>query len=315
MPQGRSKESRIRIAKEKEKLLKQLVDTDAVIVFKVGDISFYFEKSNVNENFARCHSCLSLDVIFCQREGELVCTNCGLVQNQIFSDCYYENSRPILGKVSKKYDRSVHFRERTAAWNNTGPLIPEEDWLKIEEKFYELKHPKKHLLGKKLFNQICNEAGFKEKKYGERWIQARLRLGLEGPDWQPPHPSLIHELHQRFFLVNKAFQNTIHKNTGNDDVVPYSLKRLNIINLNYIILQLLRLISESQFHYWKRYFELSTKNSLKLFNYYWGIMINWINENQQNYYDSKNEQIFRFHWFFMKLRKSDLINEDDETFI
>lgn len=310
MPQGRSKESRYRVAKQKEALLKKLIDTDAVLVFKVSDICFYFEKSNVNEDFARCHSCLSLDVIFCPCEGELVCSNCGLVQDQIFSDISYETSKPFLGKVSKKYDRSVHFRERTAAWNNTGPMIPDEDWMKIEEAFYDLDHPKKHLLGKKLFNQICNEAGFKEKKYGERWIQARLRLGLEPPDWQPPEPELIKEMHQRFFLVNKAFQNTIHKDTDDQGVVPYCFKRRNIINLNYIILQLLRLIDEFEFQYWQKYFDLSTKNSLKLFNYYWRVMIEWINENQKNYYDSKNEQIFRFDWTYIKLRKSDLIKNN-----
>lgn len=310
MPQGRSKESRLRKFKRDQEYLKTRGSEFVCEILLPNNVTIYLPKSNQNQNYNRCRECLTTTLIFCSREGETVCTECGLVQEQIYQDEVTVTPRSL----SKKYNRIVHFRERTAAWQNTGPMIPNEHFELIEDYYFQLKYliPNRHLLGRSLLTSICDKLGLSAKKYGERWIQARIRLNLKD-DWYPPSHSLVSELHTRFFLMNMAFQYCIHISSTSD--VPVCAKRRNIIPLNYIILQLIRLINEEEFQHWKRYFTISNLKTLQIYNYYWSIMINWIIQNQSIFINRDTDQNVAYYWVFTPLFEFDLYIPPELEFI
>jgi len=251
-------------------------------------------------NIKQCKSCKSSDLIYCSHESETVCTNCGLVQ-----DIIYQDEISFQSTISsKKYNRIVHFRERTAAWENSGPIIPDEDFELIEDYYWSLKETNKHLLGRNLLSQICEKVGLGQKKYGERWIHVRIRLGLQD-DWTCPDVNLIKEMHIRFYLINMAFQYCIHISSTSSGIPIYA-KRRNIIPLNYVILQLLRIISEEEFLHWKRYFMIINFKTLSCYNYYWKEMIEWLKTNQSLFINRDSDENIAYNWIFKPLTQNDL---------
>jgi transcription initiation factor TFIIIB Brf1 subunit/transcription initiation factor TFIIB len=188
-------------------------------------------------------------------EHTLVCTSCGyVVCDYYISNCRADNymasqqtittsattTNSFTGSKmrSKPYSTCVYFREKIAQLTCNDPFIYDEEMEIIEkEACYRINDRREnpYLWGKKNWSAICRSVGLGQYKYGERWIQLRVRFGLMDPPGI--NEIVINLLTYKFNIIN----NFIEKN-NNNNCRGIAKKNNNIMNLNYILIQILRII-------------------------------------------------------------------------
>lgn len=213
------------------------------------------------------------------REDAAVCTQCGLVVDG--GNCDYariidrnDTTSHRLGlhlqlaverRLYGTYQRIFHFNERMAQLCLCEPPIPRDLWDLIETEFdygeFEREYPKPATeLTKEHIKQICSSIKvpnrlqekyrsqkFKKnalkdmKRFAEKWLTIRRKLGAEAPP--PLGPNVVERLQRYFLALEKPFN--IYRHSANCPGGPNCHKspskcRHNFPNYNYLIIQLLR---------------------------------------------------------------------------
>lgn len=197
----------------------------------------------------QCSVCNTRTLLVQTRE-HIVCNDCGLVLDNLF-----ENDN-IKKKHSKAYYYLHHFNERMAAFTGTGPEVKDNILLcriRLYMKDLEEKFGSNVKWGPQSFVKVikyldrkffCN---FSKHKYHERWIWMRHELGIE--PLPTPSDTELHNMQARYMSVYEAFE-YIKKNLQNENGLLK--KRNNIININFIILNILK--QQDLLHVYGKYF-------------------------------------------------------------
>lgn len=130
-------------------------------------------------------------------------------------------------------------------------------------------------------------------KYGERWVQARRRLGLSTPE--PMELSIVVDICRK----TRVFE-LVHK-----EKFQFKLTNKNCLNLNYFILQIIRMNSEAAFHYWKRYIPLSS-GKLEEYNPVWKEMILVLGKDYDRYFEEEENCFYELKWSYIPMYFCDL---------
>jgi len=229
-----------------------------------------------------CKSCRGFEFVYDHCSGDTICQLCGRVQSE--SGLGSSDNMGLgmqLRLLSKPYDRLVHFQQRIAQLTTRDPALPrwflrtlgcfldenkltmelnlgvnstnwgKQSWIKIfqSELFQSyLRHvapshkPKRGQMPKT------------PSKLAIHWIQIRKFLGLD--PWRVDLDSeVLAELRMRYRLVSQAFDQTLRKPGEGQTRLPIHeqlapLSRKNIVNVNYTMAQLLRIVRPEL---WKEY--------------------------------------------------------------
>lgn len=244
-------------------------------------------------------------------EDNAVCTKCGLVVDAGLCDYSAEVpegfARPkaeyLLGATKRvwgTYRAIFHLNERLAQLCLAEPTIPAELWELIEMEFdfgdFERTYPKAPELTKADIAKICGsitvpddlQEKFRSKKfkqnplknmkrYTEKWLTIRKKLGAERPP--PLHPNDVLALQTDFVALLKPFN--IYRHTdqckgGPKCHLSSSKCRHNLPNYNYLMLQLLRRRGKAAIY--KKYLpQLRTGGKVKNLDNLCAKMWNWLN--------------------------------------
>lgn len=244
----------------------------------------------------RCDHCGSLTFDVDLKTADVICTECGVVMDTMGT---FDFMDPRMSN-SKKYSTKVYWREKLRGFHGTDPVIWKDDWRLIKRYIRNfVGHDELRSMGQSTFSRICRSVidlkdfshPLANKKYGERYIQARARLGLETPPAMTQH--LLFMTLVRIDIYEKA-----HK-----EVFQYNITKKNAINLNYVLLQFILMDSPLEFDTWKRWIKLSL-GKLDSYNEKWKKMIVELGTNYDVYlYD---ERYYKLPWSFTRLTISDL---------
>jgi hypothetical protein len=208
-------------------------------------------------------------------EDDAVCSLCGLVVDS--GVCDYAAPAPkgqprakasyhlaAAKRLYGTYAAIFHFNERLAQLCLAEPAIPQELWCLIEVEFdfgdFERTYPDAKALTKQDISKICGiirvpdklqekyrSKKFKQqplsnmKRFAEKWLTIRKRLGGEAPP--PLHPNDINAMQRDFLALLRPFNIFRHNpgcSGGNKCHKGPTKCRHNLPNYNYIIFQLLR---------------------------------------------------------------------------
>lgn len=295
--QGRNKESRKR-AKRVSKELKFL-----------------------NPKYDVCTECGLEDFVEDSSSGDVICSQCGLIQSakglgfSAFVQMRYNNK-------SKRYARVVHFRQRLAQMLLRDPLIEEPTWTELQRRILSDPALDREHFGKKAFSQVLKEMMPKEnqrklekrkrkgkkpppnpyKRLSANWIQVRSRLNFGNLPPSLENEEFYYErLCARYQCIDHVFQEKLWDEKG-ERRSEQGLKRRNIINVNYIMVQLLRLESEELFQLWGKFFpQLTSKRQPKINNLRWKILMEECAKRYSFFAIPKTGEIIRLEWEFKEL--------------
>lgn len=234
-----------------------------------------------------CPECKSVNRI--QTREHMICGCCGLVFHDLFeNEDFYHTKK----QRSKPYCFAHHFSERMAAFSMDGPTIPMADGGKVLLEFlheasmgFDCEYWPRH----KDIRQVTNEeppekwgpktftnlikyydsiegTNFSKKKYHERWLWIRLQIGLH-KDHSPP-ADLVSLLKMRYYAVYHSFEFLKRTSKAFRSINT----RKNIININFIILQLLY---QEDYHLeYGRYFGFikGQKTNFNMLQNYWRLI-------------------------------------------
>ena len=276
-------------------------------------------------------SCVNPLVVSDNHEGTFVCTSCGAVSDDRFIAISYSDN---YGKKPKK-DTSVgpsisprpyfsynYGMEKIAQLSNRDPRIWKLEWRKIEKKCQELSDEEFTRLGPRTVSRLCKELGLSHRKYGERWIQVRVMLGLEYDpldyradfscseacfrksveigNWYSMPYWLVVNLKQRLILIDECHQKY------------FSDKSL--FNLNYILLQCIRLELDGLFEHWNSYIKVTkSENKLRDYNSKWKLWTDHLKSEYCVYDEDHRNHTFisptrtSINWDYYDLKASDLL--------
>ena len=85
----------------------------------------------------------------------------------------------------------------------------------------------------------------------------------------------------------------------------FKLTNKNCLNLNYFILQIIRMNSEAAFHYWKRYIPLSS-GKLEEYNPVWKEMILVLGKDYDRYFEEEENCFYELKWSYIPMYFCDL---------
>jgi hypothetical protein len=279
----------------------------------------------------RCGNCDGDIIDYDEVTGDTICATCGLVLDTNNIADAVEVGPGTLVKInkSKAYRTVVYVREKLRGLLGTDPPIWFNEWEMImkhilfeygDEWFYHL-----WSMGQKMFSAICRKVavdaeGFQvflakgevappgtryplaNKKYGERWIQARMRMGYPGTEKM----SLC-------ILANICMKIEIYEMV-HKDVFRNNVTKKNTLNLNYVLLQIIRMEDEEEFHYWKRYIKLAV-SKLEDYNEKWRTILLELAVNYDYYYNKEMDITFQIQWKYIPMYAGDLYIPKHEKFI
>lgn len=266
--------------------------------------------------------------------AELVCGHCGAVVNVNAS---VPSFTQFQIPVSKPYERVIHYQQRIAQATCRDPLLPNSVILKIEDYVWlhwmELDPPE--IWGPKTFKKICNACKLSPRT-SRQWIQIRQRLNNgavdryreeaeeeeEGDESESDGETTIVQLSCpfdtipwevilgydmarrmkiRYRLISVAFDEVILNHPD-----P-TIRRKNIVTLNYTIVQLLRLEDEAAFRCYGRFFpQLSGSHQAERNNTRWRIMLNFLRANFNSFTNPTSGESFYFEWDYKPLETKDI---------
>lgn len=252
-----------------------------------------------------CNSMVSL--IVDHVTGDCVCTSCGFVNDS--GGLSFSSSILMMDKNSKNYQRKVHYRQRMAQLRGVDPEIDRSTLDLIQEHVLSrgMNTPR---LGKKNFGAICKHLAV-PKKTADSWIQIRNELGFEPntnelADWLTPE--LLGRMELRFVCVEMAFVSTLSSKHGSE----HRLSRTNIINLNYIIPQIMRLESEQLWEYCAKFFkQLSHEKHPGENNARWAEIIGYCDQHFRKAVISKDGGEQFFEWKYIPMRPHEILTRYD----
>lgn len=276
--QGRSRESRERAKRAREETREMLLD-----------------------QWDDCKDCKKFDFLEDGVTGDVVCSNCGLVQSAKGLE-FCSNIAIRVKNKSKPYQRVVHFRQRYAQLVGTDPWISEELFEDILFKTDELGLTGDSF-GKKSFSKVLKELNPKTKRLSANWIQVRRRMGLETPS-EVEDPDLLYKrLCARYQCIDVVFQEKLWNAGGEKD----ALHRRNIVNVNYLIAQMLRLESEDLFRAWGKFLpQLSSKKQPWTNNARWKILTQELQGRFKLFSNRRTEERIPLTWEYKELTKEDI---------
>lgn len=242
-----------------------------------------------------CDGCNATTFDVDLKTADVICTECGMVLDSMGILELFDTRVTF----SKKYSTRVYWREKLRGFHGTDPVIWKEDWKLIKNYINRvIPEADRKRMGQSSFSQICRSIidyqgkhCLANKKYGERYIQARFRLGLEVPP--PMSQSLLFMTLIRIEIYEKAHR----------EVFQYNITKKNAINLNYVLLQFILMDSPEEFDTWKRWIKLSL-GKLDSYNEKWKQMILELGTNYDVYL--YNERYYKLPWSFTRLTISDL---------
>lgn len=243
----------------------------------------------------RCDGCEATTFDVDYKTADIICTECGMVLDSMGLAELFDTRVTF----SKKYSTRVYWREKLRGFHGTDPIIWKEDWRLIKRCIpFFLDQDQRRRMGQATFSRLCRTLTDSEgkhplanKKYGERYIQARFRLGLEVP--APMSQHLLFMTLIRIEVYEKAHR----------EAFQYKITKKNAINLNYVLLQFILMDSPQEFDSWKRWIKISL-GKLDSYNEKWKQMILELATNYDVYL--YNEKYYKLPWTFTRLSISDL---------
>lgn len=275
----------------------------------------------LNPKYDVCEECGREDFVEDSASGDVICSECGLVQSSQGLGFSAHVQMRYTNK-SKRYARVVHFRQRLAQMLLKDPLIEEPTWSEIEKRILSDPNLDREHFGKKAFSQVLKEMmpkipkeklerrklkGKKPptnpyKRLSANWIQVRSRLGFGILPPSLENEEYYYErLCARYQCIDHVFQEKLWDEKG-ERRSEQGLKRRNIINVNYIMVQLLRLESEELFQLWGKFFpQLTSKRQPKINNRRWEILMVECARRYASFAIPKTGEIIKFSWEFKEL--------------
>lgn len=267
---------------------------------------FQGKKYFYSSNLPQCRECGDTDsFVEDHSSGDLICSSCGVVSEEMgglgfYSKCF---SYPI---TSKPYQKVVHFRQRISQLLCRDPEQEYEHLFLLRQYILDnheqMGNPT--FYGIKTFSFICRKIGL-NPKIASHWMQIRKRLGIT-PFCDLPSPSIIHRITMRYICIAHCFDRTLKRKRGEKD--QNNLKRNNVINLNYSIIQLIRMESEEEFIRLAKFFpQLISHNQPGLNNKRWEIILKECREKYSYFSDPLRGEPFFFDWPFKPILVEDLV--------
>lgn len=286
--QGRSRESR-----ERQKRVKE--ETKHIKI----------EYDNCSNRSCRApHS----DFLEDSSSGDVICSQCGVVQST--GALGFSNLVSFRFKnKSKPYQKVVHFRQRYAQLVGKDPYIQDAVFLQIRDEV--LRDPNISLarFGKKSLSLVLKrlEGGDQLKRLSANWIQVRRRMGLDHVPGEVENPPLLYKrLCARYICVANIFLELLFSEDGERGKED-SLERRNIVNVNYLFVQLLRLESEEMFQEWGKFFpQLHSKRQPRINNLRWKILVEGCKNRYKQFAIYRTEEKLLLDWEYKELTKEDI---------
>jgi hypothetical protein len=308
-----------------------------------------FTLSELNEflneyalSLARCPECQGEVIDYDYVTGDTICYGCGLVlETQPMADVPEVGDGTLIKiRKSKDYCTLVYVREKLRGLFGTDPPIWSDEWEKIVKhiRYYYGEdyhsHPRIASMGQKVFAEICREVAcdkvtgelvilgesiplsleeeegekpvicypLANKKYGERWIQARKRLGLSAPGTMDLN-----------ILANICIKIEIYE-LAHKTLFRNRVTKKNALNLNYVILQIIRMSDEEEFNYRKRYMKLAT-GKLKEYNRKWEVIVTELALNYDCYFHRELNMTLEVQWVYIPMYPADLWIPNSDKYI
>lgn len=290
--QGRSAEVRLRKLQEKKIQQETLVQCTSYSICKECQSESHFIEDYTS--------------------GDLICTNCGVV-SEIGGIAFTSHQITPSPNQSKPYQTIVHFRQRISQLQCKDP---EQDQDKVDLIHrYVLDHENelgdKQTYGIKTFSLICRKIGL-NPKIASHWIQLRHRvLGEEYQIKIDLDETFLKRLSMRYVALSHCFKSALKRRKGEPQTSP--LQRNNVINLNYSIIQLIRLEDDPEehiFHYLAKYFpQLISHNQPELNNQRWEILMKKCEEKyfKTGFADPIKGDLYYFEWPYKPIEEEHLL--------
>lgn len=247
--------------------------------------------------FLGCTYCSKRDSMLEDLEtGDMVCGNCGVVGQTGLMASSQSTMNPPL---SKPYQKRVHYQQRIAQLRNIDPRLPKEVVRSVERYVFQNLDslPSTDVIGIGSFGRILKILGY-PSKLASHWIQLRVELFGDKPVEIPTET--LKRCSMRYFCIAQAFDlnlekirelNQLYKNDKN------GLRRKNIINLNYTIVQIFRLESEELFRLVAPYFpHVRSPVQPRLNNQRWRILIDYCEKHYKLACDPVHGDLYSFQW-------------------
>ena len=252
-----------------------------------------------------CKDCGCTDLVEDHQSGDLICSDCGLVHSG--GGVLFDEHFCIRGKLSKRYQELVHFRQRLAQLRGWDPMIKSKIFNRLT---IELRNNKADLtnMGKRRVSKALTNLKL-PRRFSANWIQIRRRMGLNPvPDDTQGDAMLWTRMNFRYSCLATAFHKTLSRKTDDGDKkkdVPKALQRKNIINVNYSFIQLLRLEDEKYLEIYGRYFpQLCSKEQPQKNNRRWKILIEYLDQHYKKLGVPKLESVYCFNWEYKPLTQA-----------
>lgn len=215
-----------------------------------------------------CKECGSVEHVIDNKNGDVICTNCGVCCSPVIFDTFYEFSRDSVRysieanplstpedlhkkRQSAPYRRLYHANEIIAQWCCTGPSIdgPKGTHPGFMEKILDFScSPDAKDIGDwdhRYIKSLCKRFG--ERGLGERWAQIKRKVCFENIRESRPPKWLVSNLRRNIERLSDAFDRTLYKpgkrRTRKDEArywgSPHPLARHNFIHSGFLFQRLL----------------------------------------------------------------------------
>jgi len=239
-----------------------------------------------NKSYSQCPECNTQDLIEDYTSGDLICRQCGMIIGcGGLAFAFHSPAASFIG--SKPYQKVVHFRQRLSQLEAKDPEQDEKVVQSIKEFIINNQNQLGPLstYGIKTFSLICRKLKIKAT-VATHWIQLRRRIFCLAEPEVRLNPLFKIRITMRYICIAHCF-NYILKKPKEEKKTTSSLKRNNIVNLNYSIIQLIRLEddeNETNFKGLARFFpQLISQNQPAINNQRWKLLIEECQKKYQNF--------------------------------
>lgn len=256
----------------------------------------------------QCPNCDGNEWIEDYRSGDVVCAECGRVESERGLGLSVNFNYRTKVK-SKPYQKVVHFRQRMAQLLGRDPDIKEEIWAPLEEEIKRTMTKEEiERMGKKKFAEVLKRLNLPgTKRLSANWIQARRRLNcFELPHEVDDLTGLYKRLCARYSCVSNVFRETLYSPKG-ERPKENLLERRNILNVNYVTLQILRMESEPVWKVWAKYFpQLVSRKQPQKNNQRWKIIVEICKKRYPRYGHPRTEEEIFFEWNYIEFTREEI---------
>lgn len=253
-----------------------------------------------------CNSDLDAVGLLDSVTNEITCSRCGLVvlSGRIYYSSPWDQAERYY-KTSVPYQTVNYARERLGQLSNHDPWVWDDEFALIADEVAKLSSTQRNRLGKIGFGRICRAINLSHRKYGERWIQLRIRLNLPMPGYFTLPAEWIDILSDRVDLLHSCYKTHFANRT-----VEGVNFRSNVICLNYVFIQCLRM-EQKWVASLKRYIYISyDRKKLKKYNAQWRLIVSRLSAEYTTHVTIDKEGVIirkeNYHWEYAKLKLCDV---------